>query len=226
MRVTIGIPIVDSVPGETLPYHMMLAAQIGRSCQIAIPSVMNLLPHDRARSKLFDLAIESKSDFMFFVDDDMIVPEDAYCRLFEVFNYKTPRAVAVSGYYYRRGWPYTSVWSRKNEAGVIEGLISDSGIHPIHYSGLGCCLIDVRWVQENLEKPYFSMGQDEFGTTITDDVTFFESIRRAGGVVYGNADVRCGHLGERKVICDRTAGDFRRHELEIRQATGQTIAID
>lgn len=226
MRVTLAMPVVDSVPGEAVAYHMMLAAKIARTAEISIPVIMNVFPHDRARNQLFEIAQRNESDYIFFVDDDMVIPPDAYCRLLEVFSYRKPRPVAVSGHYYRRGWPYTPVWSvdKPGERGPDDMpyhvVTADSGVHQIHFSGLGCCLIDVHWVTQNLVKPYFFMRSDDYGTNVTDDVTFFEAVQKAGGVVYGNADVRCGHLSSRQLICDRTAADYRKHEIELREDEG------
>lgn len=214
MNITIGIPIIDTLPGEAFYNHALLIAMIARDAKICIPPCLNLIPHDRARSFLFDCAVKSESQYLLFIDDDMIIPPDAFCSLLEVFHTKRPRPVAVSGHYYRRGYPYTCVWS-KLDGGQYQGLDAQRGVHEIHYSGLGCCLIDVQWVRENLTPPYFTMEIKDGCTQITDDVSFFERIRLAGGSVYGHGGIRCGHLDKRHVICDLTVDKLRQEHILI-----------
>lgn len=223
LNVTLAIPTLDHVPGEAFYSHMAMVMKMGRTARIAIPPAFNMLPHDRARAYLFDLAIRNQSDYIFFVDDDMIIPDDAYCQLLEVFSYRRPKPCAVSGHYYRRGFDYTCVWSLSDERipGGLGRVDADSGIHQITWSGLGCCLIDVKWVKENLEPPYFTMKIGERSTEVTDDTSFFDKVKEKNGIVYGHADVRCGHLGSRSVICDRTVDSMRRIELEVRESIEQ-----
>lgn len=214
LRLTVGIPIVDSVPGEAMKSHLELLVQIARTAKIHVSTPMNLMPHDRARSIVMEEAFVSQSDYLLFIDDDMIVPKEAYCLLLETMTFKKPKPVAVSGHYYRRGYPYTCVWSKEVEK-QFHCVDATAGTHEIHTSGLGCCLIDVKWVRENLTAPYFSMKPGEKMTQVTDDITFFDSIRAAGGLVLGNAEVRCGHLGERVVICDQTVVNLRATNLQM-----------
>lgn len=214
MNVTIGIPIVGDVPGEAFPNHAMLIAKIARTERISIPAIHNVMPHDRARLQIFEVAEKNDSDYVFFMDADMIIPDSAFCDLLDVMVHKRPRPVAVSGRYARRGWPYTCVWSLKNPESPSgwDQVDAPDGVHQIHITGFGCCLIDMRWVRENLEKPY---SYQKAASEVTDDVTFFEKVLEKGGIVYGNANVRCGHLGERQVICDRTETILRRMHIEI-----------
>lgn len=216
MNVTIGIPLQDSCPAESFYNLMLLVAKIARTERICIPPVVNVSPHDRARCLIFEAAEKNHSDYVCFFDDDMIIPDTAFCDMLECFTLRKPRPVVVSGHYYRRGYPYTSVWSLENPEKKDEWLQvdADSGVHQIHISGFGCCMIDMKWVLENLEKPY---SYQKSPAQVTDDVTFFEQVKSKGGLVLGNANIRCGHLGERVVVCDRTATQLRKNHIEITQ---------
>jgi len=197
MNLALGIPCIENVPGQAFGYHLLVAGEMARFGTLHVLAPYNLIPHDTARIAIVDQAMEHGCDYLMFVDDDMITPVGSFTKLYEIMKERKP--VVVSGYYVRRGYPPTCVWSRKVGDGFVQ-VDARSGVHEIHVSGLGCALIDLKWVSENLEKPYFRMTPSDTGTQVTDDTTFFEQVMEKGGLVLGCADVRSGHLGERIVF--------------------------
>lgn len=214
----VAMPILDSVPGEAFANHVVAIVETARHTNIKLLTPFNTIPHDRARMSAHKMAVDAGCDYIFWIDDDTMCPVDSFEHLLKTMV--EHGAVAVSGFYYRRGYPYTSVWSvaGPNGGDAIQVTAPD-GIHEIDYSGLGCCLVDLKWVQKNLQPPYYTMMMEENKTctNVTDDVSFFSKVRAAGGKVLGNANIRCGHLGERTVICDRTADALR--EAYVKAAT-------
>jgi hypothetical protein len=107
VKTAFGMPIVDSVPGEAVPMHMALFTECCRKFmrsdgEIVLNDVhllcpFNMLPHDRARMKIFNDAIESECDYLFFVDDDMMIPPGAFWQLYETMFQN--RAQVVCGHY-------------------------------------------------------------------------------------------------------------------------------
>jgi len=201
------IPVIDSVPVEAFGAHLTIAAEIAKHHRVYIFVPSGIMPHDAARIRAFDDVLDVGCEYLMFVDDDTIVPQGGFTHLLEVMEDRKP--AVVSGYYRRRGFPYTPVWSKKSKNKFYQAD-AESGVHEIDCSGLGCALIDVMWVYENLKKPYFEMIKDPIrGTTVTDDVTFFRKVRAKKGVVLGDASVRCSHVGSRIIISEDTEHDLR-----------------
>lgn len=209
-RVALGIPVIESVPVETYSSHLALAADMGEIVEVKIIVSESVMPHDRARIQIFDRAIEEECRYLMFVDDDNFIPRGSFKLLFDVMVERSP--VVVSGHYLRRGYPYTSVWSVYRGDNTFQ-VDAQEGVHEINCSGLGCALIDVGWVKEHLDKPYFYMEQNQEGTQITDDVTFFRQIREKGGLVLGHGSVQCGHVGRRVMVARNSAGDLRHFDI-------------
>lgn len=214
--VALGIPIMDSVPGEGYGTHLSVAVELARvTAEVKIITALNLHPHDRARQFIVDRALEAGCRYLLFVDDDMIVSPGSTMRAFETMMANDCQV--VSGHYYRRGYPYTCVWSKqvltdgKHEYMQVH---ASQGVHRIDVSGLGFALIDLSWVKKHLSRPYFIMDTvTEAGLSVTDDTSFFEKIKAAGGTVLGDAQIRCGHLGQRELISDATVEDLRRYNI-------------
>lgn len=222
-RVVVGIPIIDSVPGEGFLSLVAAICEVYKCCSIAsggyndsknqqatvhVETPLNKFPHDIARSQVMDVAIKGDFDYLLFLDSDMVIPTIAYPELLYVLEKE--KAAVVSGYYYRRGYPYTSVWSKNDASGEAFQVVASTGIFEIDFTGLGCALIDVKWVRENLTPPYFTMGVGVMSSEIRDDVSFFEKVKAKNGRVLGHAGIRCGHLGAKTMICDQNVEQLRK----------------
>jgi len=222
MRIAIGMPRVGDVPAEVVSSHLKCGIQIaGRDDveDVKLIDTLNVFPFDRVRELIVCKALLEECDYLLFIDADIILPLDTFDLLYKALVDK--KAAAVSGDYHRRGHPYTSVWSflkeaqNENDDSAVFAVNARRGIHQIHSSGLGCCLIDLEWVEGNLEKPYFRMGFGDDGEYKWEDSYFFSRIYQNGGTVYGQADVQCGHLMERAPV---TQGNWQR----LVQASTQT----
>jgi hypothetical protein len=161
------------------------------------------------------LAIEVDADYLFWIDDDTICPPDAFPRLFKTL--KDRSAAMVTGHYFRRGWPYHCVWA-KYFGSDLTPLPADagSGVHELDFCGLGCALVDFRWLVKNVKAPYFTMMMDDKSacTDVTDDQTFCRKIREAGGLILGDADVDCEHLGRRTPISRKNVDFLRKIAIQ------------
>jgi len=220
LRIGLGIPFIDSIPGEAFDSFLNVAYEIGRVADIVIITPNGIMPHDNARIAVAEVATKKQCDLLMFVDADTVIPAGAFLRLFRTMVREKP--AVVSGYYIRRGYPWTSVWASKvpdpilDISPLVANVDAKTGIHVIKYTGLGCALIDWVWVQKNLLKPYFQHTKNEVqgGTIITDDVTFYKQIDERHGIVLGDADIRCGHVGPRQVYWDKDATKLRAEVIE------------
>lgn len=209
MNICLAIPVMNTVCGEALGPHLTVAAEIAKSHRINIVVPVSFSPPDVARIKAFDAAVRAGSDYIFSIDDDTCVPLGGFTQLLGTMLKE--KAVVVSGHYYRRGYPFTSVWGKEHEGTFYQAEASE-GVYEIDSSGLGCALIDVKWVVENLERPYFELTPSSIGSILTEDTTFFKKIRAKGGKVLGDAGVRCSHIGRHIVVDDSTVVELRRQD--------------
>ena len=224
MRIALGMPRVGDIPAEAMSSHMKCGIEIALRDDvedIKVIDVHNVFPFDRARELVIERAFQAECEYLLFIDADVILPLNTFKLLFRALIDK--KAVAVSGNYHRRGHPYTSVWSKiigEDDPNPSEPIVlavhASKGVHQIHTSGLGCCLIDLSWVKGNLEKPYFKMSYNKDGTNIWEDSYFFSRIYEKNGLVYGHADVRCSHLMGRGTVTEENWKERLRHPRNTR----------
>ena len=188
MRIALGIPILGMLHGVPAYSHMGLAAEIAHEADLYIPEVLNYTPYDRGRNVACDKAIRHDCDFMFFADSDNVIPAGAFGSMMRMLQAED--AVMVSGYYCRRKAPWGTVWVT---AGADDaGMPADGSPVDLVGSGLGCALIDLRWVQDHLTEPYFFMP-DNGGT---EDYPFCQRVLAEGGRIVGHSGVIAGHMPE------------------------------
>ena len=210
MKIGIGIPLLGSVCGEAYPTHLEAVCDVARDHEVEIVTTVDVVSYDVARNIIYTNAVKAGCDVLFFVDSDTYLPKGAFGRLLGVF--KAEDAVLVTGHYYRRGYPYTCVWSKITD-GTYRGVECQGGTVEIDATGLGCALINLRWTEEHLASPVFQQGEGEHGW-VPEDCYFCHTIKGAGGRILGVGDVRCGHVYTRVVISDKTAPWLRKHDME------------
>jgi hypothetical protein len=236
MKLAIGLGIQDSLPGEAFPAHVgtilegwNLVNKPGDDKNLVLITPFDACPHDKMRWIVAEQAIEKGCDRLFFMDDDTITPRGGLTELMRVMDTDERKPVAVSGFYLRRGDPYTPVWSCKKDSDWYQ-VTAEGGVHEIDMTGLGCCLLDLKWMEKNLPHPWFRMKQDDHCTLITDDTTLFEGIRKADGKILGNAFVQCAHVGRRELITMEShnayravAGVHKSRMAQLREAGGEDL---
>src|SRR6185436_8591725 len=151
MIITFGMPIVGDLPGDAVQEQFRTLFRLGRVAEregheVLISCPPNILPHDRARMAVWDEAMGVHSDLIFFVDSDTLIPAGAFEELLKI--HLQSKAPLVTGHYIRRGWPFTSTWSKVYN-GQFQQVDAKEGIHEIDTCGLGCALVDVHWVNKN-----------------------------------------------------------------------------
>ena len=216
MKVCIGIPVLDTMKGRAVAAIMSQAASVGSIAdKVVIPAVVGISPHDRAREVVIKTALEHQCDYLYFIDADMLPPPDAFKLLLD--SLVSEKAVVSVGHAYRRGYPFTGLWFKVREGRFWHCTAKENiGIYEIDGSGLACNLVDLKWVERNIEPPYFFMGRVEgVKGFVWEDAWFFNKIAEGRGKVVGDSRVRCGHLGLEVEVNDRTAEGLRREAIEL-----------
>ena len=215
MRTALAIPMLDSVPAEVVPSLLTAAAEAARLGEVLVTCPINMKPHDRARNYVMQNVLNYECDFLFFIDSDTVPPPGSLGLLMETMQ-ETCAAV-VSGYYLQRGYPFLSTWATVADDGVLNYRQLDntevSGPVEIGGCGMGCALIDLRFVRENLNGPEWFLLTKADGRRVWEDVYFCMSVTAAGGHIYGDPRVVCGHLHDRITITPDNADALRRQYI-------------
>lgn len=112
------------------------------------------LPFDHARNSAVQMMLDGGFEYLFFVDDDVMIPPDAYAIL------KSNNLDVVSGLYYRRSDPIVPVAIVKTPGGY--GWLASwkyGDIIPVDMVGAGCLLVK-RKIFEIMPSPWFEWTVD------------------------------------------------------------------
>lgn len=216
MRIGIGLPMVMSVGAKVVPGLMALSFEVGKAgYELIIYSTDRMYPYHRSREHIINEALVGECHRLLFVDSDCVVQYKSFVRLMETMD--DAKAVMVAGHSYRRGWPFTNVWSIDygREKGVMQVDCKPNAVVPmeIHGAGFSCNLIDLEWVKEMIRPPYFTLGTEEEGGAAGEDWRFCKKIRDAGGRIMGDPRVRSGHEFGQLIVCDGNVETLRKEEI-------------
>jgi hypothetical protein len=230
--VSIAIPIAQIVEPKAFQSMMALVNCASRNgVDIRDIGITERVMIDDARNMLAESFLKGSVEWIFWMDSDMVFPEDTLVKLFKVAEEK--QAKMVSGIYYqRKGMNYPVLWSRGEdlESGTQTGLNSPRAktnkyvgtfVFPhkdkkqpfkAHAAGFGCVLVH-RSILEIMPRPWFKFIKNE----CSEDFYFFVNARELGFDLWVEPTIDLGHIGDAPVI---TKADFHKN------ATAANIEID
>lgn len=156
------------------------------------PFILTGMPFDHARNVACAYALKEGFQSLLFLDDDMIVPSDAYARL------ASHRVDIVSGLYYRRHKPVVPCMLIGNE--WVTSYIQNGPIMEVDKVGAGCLLIQ-RHVLEKMQGPHwFDWRSDRENlppgqARLSEDFAFCEDAKKQGFKVWVDPVIQCEHVG-------------------------------
>jgi hypothetical protein len=142
---------------------------------------------------LVKTAIEHDSQFILFIDSDMVYPQQSLMRLLSRACNKD--VSIVGGLATKRRPPFEQCimnWDGKNW--VYADVPDVPGLYEVDGIGLAFTLIKTE-VFKALKKPYFYM--DDKG--LREDLNFCLDAKKAGYKIFVDTSIYLGHLGERIV---------------------------
>jgi len=202
-KVMIGIPAFAGVEGEILEDLMCLAFHLGRRepDYDFFLKVISKKEQFRARNFLVNMALSSGVDYLWMLDDDMLVPPHAFSQLIS-------HGKKITGaLYYQRTYPHNPVLLRAVETpngNLRHEWMYDfkRGLIPVDVIGGGCMLFDVE-VFKKMPEPYFWVD-GQIGT----DIYICTRLKELGYQPYCDTTLELGHLGDRQVV---TGSDIPMH---------------
>jgi glycosyl transferase family 2 len=197
LRVLLGVasagkptaPFIASLARLKLPANV---APLERSVAVG-----NFIPGQR--ELIMSDAVDEGFDYLLFVDDDIVLPEDAVEKLVATAE-ADPLTAVVGGLYYSRdsarpiavaGWDSSDTSTAhipaftSTSTGIVDGI------------GFGCALLRVS-VAKKLGAPFFPVHifierAARRVRQCDEDYLYCERVRKSGNVVRLDARVRCPH---------------------------------
>lgn len=143
-------------------------------------------------------AQKNQSDYLFFVDDDMVFEKDTLTRLLA----HNKEVIGVNSY--SRCLPLSSTVGLMDKDGkymhpdkhsAIEMKIPDT-LFKCYFVGTGVMLIDMK-VFDKIEKPYFVFKSDKNGMIVHgEDGSFCEKVKSIGIDIWCDPTIEIFHIGE------------------------------
>ncbi len=148
---------------------------------------------DRMRNEAAKIALEGDFDYLFFIDDDVLLPFDAFHRLAEHDKDIIAGVTHIRGYpYYPMIFNFTDEEYKKNSYVTNYAKMADpfTGLLKCDAVGFSCCLIHTRLLKK-IEPPYFITSTHQ-----TEDVFFCKRVRDyiPDQEIFVNVKVETGHL--------------------------------
>lgn len=164
-------------------------------------------PVDQARNILANESVKLGSEFLLFIDNDIVLPQNALTQMLEIMaDDKDHEIGAVTGDYLLKGKVSHSSFLQLNNEGIVTELNridnNDKIIDSNWLIGLGCCLIRTE-VFRQIRQPYFqcySPKLNDVGMTmeedggINEDAHFTELLLMNGYKVKIVRDLKCLHI--------------------------------
>ena len=161
----------------------------------------------RNRNIMIKQAIDYEADYVFFVDDDCLIPPDTLEKL--VFH----DVDIVSGLYCMRNYPHKPIIF---DVALDDGTCQwtqlhgkDEGLKHIVATGMGCLLVKThvfRKIQET-QKYWVTLGELEQDHWC-DDLSFFKRVREAGFQPFVDLNCPVGHIAKVTVWPNKINGEW------------------
>ncbi len=191
-RIVVATNSLVSADYEAYTNHIQTWFKFGRSYPdlefiMCNPARMSI---DRMRNMAADVALESESDYLLFMDDDVLVQPDGLRKLLDCDADIAAAKVVI------RGYPFD--WMIfKNRGGTVQNPhlfscpdLPDEGIDPCDAVGFSFCLIKTS-VLKSVQKPYFVTGVNN-----TEDIYFCVKARQINPKlkIVCECSQLCGHI--------------------------------
>lgn len=214
MKVTILVNTLNTVNAFIYSNHIPFFVRTVKDypdidIQFFTPYRMSI---DTARNAAAKVAVESGSDYLMFIDDDVMIPPDTFKQLVET------KKDIVAGLVIIRGLPFNVMAFKEmqsnplqlgfyNELPLVEPCEEGHKNYNIKCDacqftelekfvecgavGFSCCLINTDVIRA-MEPPYFVTAVNQY----TEDVYFCVKARELEPrpTIFMNTDIKCGHL--------------------------------
>lgn len=196
MKTLIAVPCMDQVAA---PFAQSLAT-IRRVGESMVSFLIGSLVWD-SRNALSKIALQTKADYVLWLDSDMIFPSDVMEKMIK--HMKDGKDI-VSGLYFKRRPPFEPVIYKTltpDHAEKLPNYPRDT-VFEVEGVGLGCCMMSTKVLRDILLD-----GEDWFSQigNFGEDLSFCLRAKKLGYKIYCDSTIKCGHIGQ--VIVDEGVWD-------------------
>lgn len=206
-KILIGITTAETVAHETMQSIYGLLMPEGVETSLSIVHAYNVAD---GRNNLVDIMFKGGYDYIFFVDNDVILPKTALVDLYNMNWYfttgtyarKEPRTLLDKD-------QFTTLYNHdeRNKKVYCPTFMRLSSLLPnkltqVDCCGFGCTLLR-KDLFEKIEKPYFFFAHEEAPKPgvraeycIGEDMYFCRKVVKSGLQIWAHGNVLCGHLGK------------------------------
>lgn len=222
MKILVGCNLLTEVKSLAYTTHMQFWFNLGKQIKpedkiiYYTPRRMSI---DRMRNEAAKMALDYECDYLFFYDDDVLLPVDALSKLIETHR-KMESALVVGGLTLVRSMPFNPMIFKYVQTGSIHTMTcfndfkdykDNNGIVACDALGFSCCLIDVDALKM-MHPPYFVTGPEN-----TEDVYFCHKINtEIEGLpdprIVVDTNVTTGHILDHHFISALNKPHFERLE--------------
>lgn len=185
-KITIGIPCNRVIKPATMQSLLDMIAFSDYDYQFIVATEGYTIAENRAYIAV--QAQRNKSDYLLFIDDDMVFPKDTL----ETLIGHEKEVIGVP--YYSRMLPRKSVVVLENGK-VLKGEVP-SELFKCQHVGTGIMLIKMD-VFDKIDKPWFKFVNHESGfTEMGEDAWFCKQAREKGVDIWCDSTITIKHLGD------------------------------
>ena len=160
-------------------------------------------PYAEARNIIVKDAQKKGCRYLWFIDDDVLIPRHAVQALGYVLDQSVEDGTMVStGIYCTKTYAPAPVIYRDDVPGAFwDWRVND--VFDVDAAGCGCMLINMK-VFDSLEEPYFAttekyedQGDGSVLTSVSEDIYFCRKVRAAGFKIKAHGAVICPHFNDK-----------------------------
>lgn len=192
-KIAVCLPCYGFVP-ETFFRNFIYSLYEWNKNDMRIEVIMNsAIPVDKSRNVLVSQAVNKGADYVFFIDTDVLIPDDCLKKLLAM-----DKDIAT-GIYFQKGPPYRPVLRTEVDGRYFfwDEILPRDQVFKVAGSGLGCCLIKTK-IFKKMKFPYFKFNWEEWRGIEgqgAEDLYFCKEARKQGYEIWAHSGVLCGHVG-------------------------------
>lgn len=197
LKIVVGTNSLTETQYPAYTNHCQFWFRLGRSFPhidfiISNPSRMSI---DRMRNMTAKVAIETKSDYILFLDDDVVVnPNYGLKQLLDCEADVAAGKVCVRGYPFN----YMSFYLDKNKELKMDSKLPKKGVVDREAVGFSFALLKVNTLKR-LPEPYFITGINH-----TEDIYYCMKLKQMdrNTTIRVACECECGHILWPEIICE------------------------
>lgn len=169
----------------------------GLALPINMTQMLQVIPGrtvEEARNVAAQKAVELGAHYLFFLDDDVMVPNQALRRMIHKMENEEQWDL-LTGIVPVKTIPPEPAIFRGHRPGPYWGWTFNE-FFEIDACGMACCMIRVDALAK-VEQPWFTWIREMDGQNINElgeDIGFCERLRKAGGRLLADGGLLCGHM--------------------------------